>query len=265
MRDGKVASGFAPPSPSRQKSSQPRTNRRGPRQQRQRPQLLEFRRPLPVSVNSHRQNRHESHPRRPRRQSIIHIVANVQRHPRIASSQNLQQSIRIGLLPRHVIHRYDRTKFPRACPPRKRVSKFLPRPPGKKIQFKSFRPVLYLLGRYQHFLPPHISRPPIAIPIKLLKGVPRLLISRRPPQRRRPVRYHVPIVVVPRLVLPFVKLRPRHPLPGQKPHRLQRRAPETLAHIHQHAVHIENQNFRNRLKSLASAQSRQSSSLNIVG
>ncbi len=59
------------------RSFQPRSNRRSPRQQRQRPQFPKFCRPLAVSVNSRRQNRNKPHPRRPRRQPIIHIVAHV--------------------------------------------------------------------------------------------------------------------------------------------------------------------------------------------
>src|SRR5882762_1779858 len=168
------------------------------------------------------------------------------------------------LLPHYIIHRHHAAKVPRTFPALKRISKFLPRPPGKKVQFKSTRPPLHLLRRNQHLFPPHIPGPSIEIPVKLLKRVARLLVCCRPAQFRRPVRDHAPVVVISRLTLPFIKLRPGHAFPGQKSHRLQRRAPKTLAHVHQNTIHIKNQNLRNRVKSFASSQCRQISSPRLV-
>src|SRR6267142_5030513 len=211
-----------------------------------------------------KQNRHEWHARCPRRQPIVNVVSHVKRRSRIASAQYLQQPVRMRLLPRHVVHRHHATKVPRPRPAFKCISKFPPRPPRKQAQFESLRPPLHLLWRNQHLFPPHIPRPTVEIPVKLLKRVARLLVRRWPAQRRRPVRDHAPVVVISRLALPFIEFRPGHSFPGKKSYCLESRTPKTLAHVHQDAVHIKNQNLRNWVKSFTSAQCRQISSMRFL-
>src|SRR6266852_7131666 len=180
-------------------SFQPRINRRDPRKQRQRPQFAKPLRALPIPMNSSRQNRNESHACGPCRQSIIHVVAHVKRHLRISSSQNLQQAIRRRLLPRNVVHGHYHAKVPGRRPALEPIRKLLPGSPREKIEFKPLRPPLHLLRRNQHLLSPHIPRPPIAVPVKFLKRVACFLITRRPSERRGPVRNHAPVVVFPGL------------------------------------------------------------------
>src|SRR5277367_5334393 len=225
---------------------QPHIQSRSSWQQRKRPKFPKPRRPLPILKCTRRQNRHKRHARILRRQRVIDIVAHVKRRRWIALPENLPQPVRIRFLSPHIIHGYHRAKMPRRRPLLEGISKFLSRPSRKKIQFEPLRPLLNLPRRHHKFFLAHIPRLAVLPPIKLLKRFARLLISRRKPNRCRPIRNQRPIVIVPWLTLPSMQFRPSNALPRQKTHRLQCRKPERPAHVHQHAVHIKYQYFRKR-------------------
>src|SRR5258708_5292463 len=112
------------------------------------------------------------------------------------------------------------------------------------IQLPPLRPLFHQLRRHQPFFLGHISRLPVAPPIKRLKRRTRLFIRRRHAACRRPLRNHHPVVVIPRLAFPFVQFRPGRFLSRQLFHRLQRRPPKSFLHVNQHAIHVKNQNLR---------------------
>src|SRR5258708_35781582 len=112
------------------------------------------------------------------------------------------------------------------------------------MQLPLLRQLFHQLRRHQPFFLGHISRLPVAPPIKWLKRLARLFIRRRHAACRRPLRNHHPVVVIPRLAFPFVQFRPGRFLSRQLFHRRQRRPPKSFLHVNQHAIHVKNQDLR---------------------
>jgi len=157
------------------------------RQKGKRAEFAETRSAFAVLKYSRRQNRNEGNMRIAGRQGIVNVVANVQRRARIATAKNFHQTIRMWFFPLNVVHGDDPSKMPRGGPTVKRIGKFLPCTAGKKIQLKTPRPALNLLGRNHQLFLADITAPVVFTPIKLLKRRASLLIGRGPPQRGGPI------------------------------------------------------------------------------
>src|SRR4029077_15626084 len=123
--------------------------------------------------------------------------------------------------------------------------------PGEEIKLIASGPALDLRGRNQQLFLAHVSRLAVLAPIEWLKSGASFLIRRWPPQRGSPSRNHAPVVVITRLGFPFIQLRPGDAFPGKEAYRLERRAPEAAAHVHQDAIHIEDEYFWREQSSFA--------------
>src|SRR5271154_5430541 len=105
----------------------------------------------------------------PRRKGIVDVVAHIDRRRRIALPQYPQQSLRMRLPIRNIIHGNDSAKVNRVRPTIKGMRKFPPRPSGEQIQLVAPRPTLDLPWSDHKFLVANIARLALRAPIELLK------------------------------------------------------------------------------------------------
>ncbi len=127
--------------------------------------------------------------------------------------------------------------------PIKCVGEFLAGASGEKVELKAPSPALDLPGSHDDFFLANVARFAVLAPVELLERRTRLFIRRRAAQRSGPVRDHAPVVVVARFAFPFVQFGPADALAGEVTHRFERGEPERAAHVHQHPIDIEDQNF----------------------
>src|SRR6266581_4704277 len=189
-----------------------------------------------------------------RRESIVNVVPQIKRAGGIARPKNFMQSFRMWLFVLYVVHRDDSSEILRGGPAFERKGKLLPCSSGEKIQLAAPRPALDLPGRDDQPFVSNVAGLAVAAPVESLECFAGLVVGNWVAERSHPCGNHGPIVIEARLALPTVQLRVGYALASQMAHRLERRTPIRAADVHEHAVHIKNQDLRLRWQWLAAAR-----------
>src|SRR5581483_11327218 len=156
------------------------------RKQCARAQLPESRRAFPVTVLAPRVDGDKRYSRFPRRNRVVHVVANVERASRIASFQDLEKPFRVRLDSLYVAHRNHAPEECGSRPLFERVSEFLARASREEIQFIASGPPFDLPRRHKMLLIAHVSGLAVRAPIKSLERFARFFIRGGTPERPNP-------------------------------------------------------------------------------
>src|ERR1700687_3555450 len=158
-----------------------------------------------------------------RSESVVNVVAQIERRRRIALAENFLQALGMRLF-LCVVHSDDGAEIFRGRPALEREGKFLARAPGEEIQLEALRPFFNLPRRHDQFFVSNVSGLAVAAPIEFLERRARFFVRSGVPERTYPRGNHAPVVVKTGLALPAMQLGIRDALAGNMAHCLQRRA-----------------------------------------
>ena len=184
-------------------------------------------------------------------QGIVNAISHVDCVLRIALGKDADQAFGIGLGARHILDGDDVLEEAPDAATFQGMVEFGSGTASEDGQLRAPGEPLEVLAGQEPFFAGHVTRTVIA-PIQLDELALYFFVFEFSTERLNPGRGKIPIVVEARLILPVLHLSAGHPLAGKELHGFQGGAMEGATHVHQNAVHVEDDDLRMEFPSLCS-------------